>query len=86
MKFINMVEITNASDATDKGKSFLLEEYPLRGKIARPIKTIRKNNIWIVEFNVGVAKALTATIKIDGSSGEIVEYTIPPVAETSSIG
>jgi hypothetical protein len=81
-KAIKMKEITNASDATEKGRSFLLEKYPLRGKIARPISTTRENNIWIIEFNVGVVKALIATLKIDGSSGEVVEYTIPPVAET----
>ncbi|MBE0516619.1 MAG: hypothetical protein IBX41_04400 [Methanophagales archaeon] len=76
-----MDKIKNASEATEKAVSFLMEKYPLRGRIARPIKTARENDLWVVEFNIGIARVLIATIKIDAVSGEILEYNIPPVGE-----
>lgn len=76
-----MDKIKNASEATEKAVSFLMEKYPLRGRIARPIKTTRENDLWVVEFNIGIARVLIATIKIDAVSGEILEYNIPPVGE-----
>ena len=77
-----MAEIKNASEATEKAKSFLIEKYPLRGKIARPIKATRENNFCVVELNVGIVSVLVSTIKIDAVSSEILEYNIPPVSGT----
>jgi len=75
-----MNKIKNASEATDKALSFLMEKYPLRGKLARPLKAVHEDNLWIVEFNVGIVKVIVATIKIDASTGDVLEYNIPPVA------
>ena len=76
-----MAEITNASRATEKGKSFLLEKYPLRGRVARPMRATLKDKIWTIEFNVGIVRVLIATIKIDAINSKIIEYNIPPVAD-----
>ncbi|HID28224.1 MAG TPA: hypothetical protein EYP22_10520 [Methanosarcinales archaeon] len=75
------MEIKNASEATEKALSFLMEKYPLRSRIAKPVKTSRENNLWIVELNIGIVRVLIATMKIDAVSGEILEYNIPPVGE-----
>ncbi|MFQ6116315.1 MAG: hypothetical protein ACE5NG_19835 [bacterium] len=79
-----MAEIKNASQATEKALSFLLEKYPMRGKVARPLKAVHENNFWVVEFNVGIVRVMVATIKIDRSTGEVIEYNIPPVARTEA--
>lgn len=81
-----MSEIKNADEATEKALSFLMEKYPLRGKVARPIKTNRENNHWLVEFNVGIVRVLTATIKIDAFSSDVIEYDIPPLSENAATG
>jgi hypothetical protein len=76
-----MDKIKNASEATEKALSFLMEKYPIKGQIARPMKTRRKNNLWVVEFNVGIVEVIIATIKIDPVTGEIMEYNIPQTPE-----
>jgi hypothetical protein len=76
-----MDKIKNASEAIEKARSFLMEKYPLRGKIAKPIKTTRENDDWVVKLNIGIATTLIATIKIDAVSSEVLEYNIPPVSE-----
>ncbi len=74
-----MAEVKNAEEATERALSFLRSKYPIRGAVARPMRAVKSDGVWLVELDVGIVKVLVATIKIDASSGDIVEYSIPPL-------
>ena len=80
-RWLEMDKISNASKATDKALEFLLDKYPLRGKLARPVRTVKEDDLWKVEFNVGIVRPLIAKVKVDAVTGEIAEYYIPPLPE-----
>lgn len=73
------MKIDNAELATEKAVSFIRKEYPMRGFLARPIRAIRQEDVWTVELDIGIVRAVLATIKIRAHTGEIIEYTIPPM-------
>jgi hypothetical protein len=81
-----MNEIKNASEATEKASAFILEKNSIRGKIAEPIKAVRENDTWLVEFNIGIVRFIKAYVKINSTTGEILEYHIPPCPEDKMKG
>jgi len=72
-------KIRNAEEATERALSFLQAKYPLRRLTARPAKAIRENDVWSVDLDVGIVRVLIANFKIDAKTGEIIQYSIPPL-------
>lgn len=73
------VEVRNAEEATERALSFLQSKYPLRRRSARPARAIRKNDVWSVDIDVGIIRVMIANFKIDAKTGEIIQYSIPPL-------
>lgn len=76
---MNKGEVKNAEEATDVALSFLQTKYPLRRRVARPAKAVRENDVWSVDLDVGIVRVLIANFKIDSKTGEILQYSIPPL-------
>ena len=72
-------EIRNAEEATERALTFLQSKYPLRRLSARPAKATRENNVWSVDLDVGIIRVMIANFKIDAKTGEIIQYSIPPL-------
>ena len=66
-------KIKSATEATDMAQSFIKKYYV----IARPLKAVKENGNWLVEFDVGPLSVVVAKVKVDAQSGNILEYTIP---------
>ena len=66
-------EIKSAKEATEVALSFI-KKYRF---IARPLKAVREDNIWLVEIDVGPIFVMVAKVKLDAKSGDILEYTLP---------
>jgi len=72
-------EIRNAEEATERALLFLQTKYPVRRLTARPAKAIRENDVWTVDLDVGIVRVMIASFKIDAKTGEIIQYSIPPL-------
>lgn len=72
-------EVRNAEEATEIALSFLQTKYPLRRRVVRPAKAIRENDVWSVDLDVGIVRVMIANFKIDSKTGEIIQYSIPPL-------
>ena len=66
-------EVKSAEEATQIAKSFVLKQR----LFARAIKAVRQDDIWVVEIDVGPIFVSLATVKLDASTGTIVEYNMP---------
>ena len=66
-------EAASATKATEIAHSFVKKyRFP-----ARPLKAVREEDTWLVEIDVGPILPAVARVKVDASSGEILEYDIP---------
>ena len=65
--------VNSATDATDRAMAFV-KKYRM---IARPLKAVRQDGNWLVEVDVGPIFVQVAKVKIDASSGDVVEYAFP---------
>ena len=65
-----MAEITSAKEAIGLAQNFIEPHYPWH----RPVKAIRQDGVWIVEFDVGAVDVEIASMKIDAITGEITEF------------
>ena len=72
-----MSDIISATEAIDIAQGFIEPYYPWH----RPVKAVRENGTWVVEFDVGAVKVEIATVKIDTSSKEVKEFTKAPTEE-----
>ena len=68
-------EVTSAQQANSIAESFIKQYHSFF--VARPKKAVREDGIWLVEIDVGLITPKIAKVKVDASSGEIVEYDIP---------
>ena len=75
-----MEQLDNADTAIEKARAFLLEKYPLRGRVATPVKAALEDGLWVVEFDVGIVKSVIATIKLDATNSDVMEYDVPVAA------
>lgn len=66
-------EVKTAQQATDVVVSFIKKYRP----IARPLKAVKEDGIWLVEVDVGAIFTAVAKAKVDAKSGDILEYHIP---------
>lgn len=73
------MKVRNAEEATERALSFLQSNYPLRRRIARPARATREDDVWSVDLDVGIVRVMIANFKIDVKTGEIVQYSIPPL-------
>jgi hypothetical protein len=67
------IEVKSAEEATEVAQSFI-QKYRF---FARPLKAVRQDDSWLVEFDVGPLTIMIAKVKVDAKSGDILEYTIP---------
>jgi len=72
-------EVRDAEEATERALLFLQAKYPLRRLTARPAKAIRENDIWSVDLDIGIVRVMIANFKIDAKTGDILQYSIPPL-------
>ena len=69
-----MAEITSAQEAINVAKEFIEPHYPWH----QPVKAVREDGIWVVEFDVGAVKVEIATVKVDANNQEIKEFIKVP--------
>ena len=72
-----MRENTGAQEAREIGRECVRPE----GRGGEPIKGVRENGEWIVEFDVGAVKIEIATVKVDASNKEIKEFVKAPAQQ-----
>ena len=68
-------EVKSASHATTIAQSFVRKHLGVFS--IRPKKAVREDGVWLVEIDVGLILPAIATVKVDASSGEILEYDLP---------
>ena len=68
-------KVTSAQQAHAIAVSFIRKNSSIF--FARPKKAVRDDGIWLVEIDVGAIMPKIAKVKVDASSGEILEYDIP---------
>ena len=66
-------EVKSAQKATEIAQTFI-KKYRT---FARPLKAVKEGDNWLVEIDVGPLFTMVAKIKVDGKSGDIVEYSLP---------
>jgi len=76
---VSKEEVRNAEEATERALAFLQTKYPVRRLTARPAKAARENDVWTVDLDVGIVRVMIANFKIDAKTGEIIQYSIPPL-------
>jgi hypothetical protein len=69
-----MSEIATVEDAVRKADSFITRYYAFHR-----LDSVRKaGNVWIVRYDVAVlGPKRIVIIKLDGKTGEVIEYTSP---------
>ena len=72
-----MSEDISAQEAIEIAQEFIEPYYPWR----QPIKAVRENGQWIVEFDVGAVKIEIATVKVDAINKEIKEFVKAPAQQ-----
>ncbi len=72
-----MTTITSAQEAIDIAQQFIEPHYPWH----KPLKALREDDVWLVEFDVGAVRVETVVVRIDASTKEIREFVKVPVAE-----
>ena len=69
-----MPEITSADEAINVASRFIEPHYPWH----QPLKAVKEQNIWLVEFDVGALRVETAVVKIDAATREVKEFIKVP--------
>ncbi len=64
------MEVTSADKATKIAKKFLQESYVS----ITQVQALKKDKYWQVEMDVGIFEKKIMVVKIDVSTGEIIEY------------
>ncbi len=72
-----MTAITSAQEAIEIAQQFIEPHYPWH----RPLKAVREDDVWIVEFDVGAIRVETAVVRVDASTKEIREFIKVPTVE-----
>lgn len=52
--------------------SFLKKSYPF----AWPLKTLKEQDTWLVEVDIGLFERRIARVKVDAKTGGILEYVL----------
>jgi len=65
--------IESAEKATEIALSFIKKHY----FVAIPKKTVREENFWMIEIDVGFVSPKIAKVKLDAKTGNIIDYTVP---------
>lgn len=66
------MEVADASQATEVALSFLKKSYPF----AWPLKTLKEQDTWLVEVDIGLFERRIARVKVDAKTGGILEYVL----------
>ncbi len=66
-------EVRSAAEATKVATTFLKQYYGF----LRPISAEKKNGSWNVKVDVGIVVQQIASIDIDASTGEVMQYSFP---------
>ena len=69
-----MPVVKTADEATEIALSFLKKS---GWAFARGVSAHRKNDIWLVEVDVGALAFQIGSVKINARTGTIVEYDLP---------
>jgi len=69
-----MAAVSSGEQATEIAVSFLKKG---GWSFARPVSAQRKNDVWLVEVDVGAIGYQVGALKISAKTGAILEYKIP---------
>lgn len=70
-----MPKIQYADQATQIAVTFLKEHHPI---IRRPLSAKPDQGKWVVKVDIGAFFERVATVLIDGETGGILEFEVPP--------
>lgn len=67
--------VLTAEKATEIAHTFIKKYYSR----AWPLKAVKEGNAWVVEIDVGPLYPKVAKVKISIGTGEVLEYSVPPL-------
>lgn len=67
--------VRTAGQATDIALDFIRKHRLFSPALA--LRAVREGGTWLVEVDVGLIAVKLAKVKIDGNTGDILEYDIP---------
>lgn len=68
-----MARIASAEEATRLAMDFVTKHRPF----VTPLKAYREDDIWTVEVDVGIFQRLVGKVRINATTGEILDYDLP---------
>ena len=70
-----MAKIDSADQATEIAVAFLKKHYQI---LHKPLSAKLEQGKWVVEVDVGLFFTLIAKVTVDGATGTILDYHVPP--------
>lgn len=71
--YIKATKVDTAEKAMEIAHSFIKKYSP----VALPLKTVREDDVWLVDIDVGALAVKVAKVKVDAKTGDILSYEIP---------
>jgi len=72
-RYVTATKIDTADKAMEIAHSFIKKYSP----VALPLKAERKDDIWLVDIDVGALAVKVANVKVDARTGDVLSYDIP---------
>jgi hypothetical protein len=63
-------KVDNAEEAMDVANSFMKKD----NAVALPLKAVRRDDIWLVDVDIGAVRMEIVRVKIDAKTGEILDH------------
>jgi uncharacterized membrane protein YkoI len=73
IEYMMAEKVKTATEAMDIAHSFIKKYVP----VALPIRTVREDDVWLVDIDVGALAVKIAKVKVDARTGDILSYEIP---------
>jgi uncharacterized membrane protein YkoI len=71
--YVRAAKVDTADKAMEIAHSFIKKYSP----VALPLKAERKDDVWMVDIDVGALAVKVAKVKVDARTGDILSYEIP---------
>lgn len=72
-EYVTATKVDTADKAMEIAHSFIKKYSP----VALPLKAAKKNDVWLVDIDVGALAVKIAKVKVDAKTGDILSYNIP---------
>lgn len=70
MRTTRRTRVKDAADATERAMQVLRQHY----RFVYPVQAKRAGDYWLVDVDVGIAKAAIVRARVNAVNGEIVDY------------